>query len=506
MLGVLALFPVALLAAISIVIASRQVTRVVDKEVQATAVESSVVVGQQMTSLVALVHSFATRSSLVAAIGSDANRSSLVDSSLAELVRAAPGISASFVASLAGTSLNTYPVYPAAIGTNFAYREWYKGLVATDRPYISGAIKTHEANHVLAVTVTDYIRGSNGRPVGILGVNYSLNSIRSYAANVGRAQGITLTVSDQRGTSLTADGNHGLVSLARDPRVRAALAGRSGLLSYAPVLPDRGRGQKELSAYAPVNGTGWTVVASIPEAVAFSGLVRLRETVLVSAAALVLILLTGVWIMARADSRRRELELRLQELADHDPMTNLLNRRRFHEMFEHEVASARRHATCLALILIDIDGLKPVNDSHGHHAGDNLIVGVANTIKNHFRATDAVARLGGDEFAVLLDHVDPDHIDTVTTGLLVAIRESVWKVGDKPLVATISIGVAVTDGVTTPDITSLAYAADQALYRSKANGGDSHTVAPKDVTLNTPINSRLRDTTPLIDSSQLAPG
>ena len=76
---------------------------------------------------------------------------------------------------------------------------------------------------------------SDGRRVGVLGVNYSLQSIRSFATHAGRAQGITLNVTDRVGTSWTTVGAHGLVSLARDPRVRAALAGRSGLLDYAPV-------------------------------------------------------------------------------------------------------------------------------------------------------------------------------------------------------------------------------------------------------------------------------
>ena len=102
-----------------------------------------------------------------------------------------------------------------------------------------------------------------GRPIGILGVNYTLHSIASFAANVGHAQGITLKVTDRAGTSLTAGGAHGLVSLANDPRVRAALAGRTGLLDYTPVLAGARHGPEELSAYAPVAGTGWTVIASI---------------------------------------------------------------------------------------------------------------------------------------------------------------------------------------------------------------------------------------------------
>jgi signal transduction histidine kinase len=311
-LTIIALVPVALLAVSSIILASDQVTRVVNKRVQTTAAVSSVVIGQETSNLVALVHSYATRPSLVAAMLTGTPGTARVRMSLASLQRAVPGISASFLADMQGNSRNTFPFFPSVIGTNFAYREWFKGLVASGRPYVSSAIETEEDSHTLAVTVTDYIRGPDGRPIGILGVNYSLQSIASFATNVGKAQGITLKVTDQIGTSLTAGGAHGLVSLATDPRVVAARAGRSGLLEYAPVLPGGRHAPEELSAYAPVPATGWTVIASVPRSAAFAGLVRLRETVLAITAVLVLILLAGVRIIFRLDRRRRDSELQVQ--------------------------------------------------------------------------------------------------------------------------------------------------------------------------------------------------
>jgi PAS domain-containing protein len=231
---------------------------------------------------------------------------------LASLAQAVPGISSTFVASTGGTSLATYPLNPSVHGKNFAYRDWYKGLVASGRANVSDAIVNKQAGHPLAVTVADYIRGSSGRPIGIVGVQYLLSFVSSFSASLGRAQGITLTVTDRLGTSLTAGGAHGLVSLANDPRVRGALAGRSGLLEYAPLLPGGGHGPKELSAYTPVAGTGWTVIASIPESVAFAGLARLRDTVLTITAALVLILLAGARAMALSNRRRRGSELEVQ--------------------------------------------------------------------------------------------------------------------------------------------------------------------------------------------------
>jgi PAS domain S-box-containing protein len=308
LLTVVALLPVGLLATSSIILASRQVTRVVNRQVETTSAVSAVVIGQQTTDLVALVHSYATRPSLVNALTASRLGNPTVQTNLGALAHAVPGISATFVTSVHATSEYVYPPEPTVIGTNFDYRDWYTGLVASGRPYVSNAIVTQEASHALAITVTDYIRGPSGRPIGILGVNYSLQSIKSFSANVAAAQGITLTVTDRVGTSLTTTGTNGLISLATDPRVRAARAGHSGLLRYAPVLPGGGRGPQQLSAYAPVAGVGWTVTASVPVHVAFAGLSRLRKTVLGITALLVLVILGGAAAVARSERRRRNSE------------------------------------------------------------------------------------------------------------------------------------------------------------------------------------------------------
>jgi diguanylate cyclase (GGDEF)-like protein/PAS domain S-box-containing protein len=311
-LAVLALLPVVLLAASSIRLASKEVSSEVDKQVQTTAAISAVVIGQQVASLELLVQSYATRPTLVAGVAGGALGGALVQLDLASLAHAVPGISGTFVASTEGTSLATYPVEPGVIGKNLRYQDWYKGLVASGRAFASNAVETREVGHPPAMTVTDYIRGPNGRPIGILGANYLLGPISSFSASLGRAEGITLTVTDRLGTSLTARGSPGLVSLTGDPGVREALEGRSGLLEYAAVLPDGGHGPKEMSAYTPVVGTGWAVVASIPKSVAFAGLARLRDVVLSIAAVLVLILLAGVGAITRSDRRRRGSELELQ--------------------------------------------------------------------------------------------------------------------------------------------------------------------------------------------------
>lgn len=99
---------------------------------------------------------------------------------------------------------------------------------------------------------------------------------------------------------------------------------------------------------------------------------------------------------------------RLERMAMTDPLTGLLNRRGFEAELKRALAAARRYGETGALIYIDLDGFKPINDTHGHDAGDAVLVALADALQRHVRDCDRVARLGGDEFAVLLTRADRD--------------------------------------------------------------------------------------------------
>jgi diguanylate cyclase (GGDEF)-like protein/PAS domain S-box-containing protein len=161
----------------------------------------------------------------------------------------------------------------------------------------------------------------------------------------------------------------------------------------------------------------------------------------------------------------RGLEARLRHLADHDALTGLINRRRFEEELERHLVVGRRYGMTGALLVLDLDGFKAVNDTHGHKAGDHVLCAVADALSQRMRESDLVARIGGDEFAVLLPRAVPQEAEQVCQSLERAVPEQVAATG--PHRIHVSIGFAAfVDGVSSID--DILTAADASMYAVKA--------------------------------------
>lgn len=173
-------------------------------------------------------------------------------------------------------------------------------------------------------------------------------------------------------------------------------------------------------------------------------------------------------------SERHRHEEELSWLAEHDPLTGLANRRRFESALAHHLTGCRSSGVCGALLMIDLDHFKAVNDTEGHSVGDQVLVTVADTLRTAVRSTDLVARLGGDEFAVLLPDADALGAEVVAGHVVEMIRASVGAgIGGHGVTA--SVGIVMIDGDQL-DPEAVMATADLTMYDAK-NGGRDRWVA-----------------------------
>lgn len=180
-------------------------------------------------------------------------------------------------------------------------------------------------------------------------------------------------------------------------------------------------------------------------------------------------------------TERKRFEGQLQHLADHDPLTGLFNRRRFEEELERALSHAERYQVPGALMVLDLDGLKLVNDTVGHAAGDELIERVARLLRHSLRTSDVVARLGGDEFGVLLPQMGREDAEQVAEKLLGELREGgVVLTAARHARVTASIGITAWNGPPAHAPHELLIQADLAMYAAKERGRDRYAVHDPD--------------------------
>jgi diguanylate cyclase (GGDEF)-like protein len=192
----------------------------------------------------------------------------------------------------------------------------------------------------------------------------------------------------------------------------------------------------------------------------------------------------------RALLERRRID-ELAWLASHDPLTGLVNRRRFEEELELRMAESSRYGVQGALLAIDLDEFKPINDNFGHAAGDRVLQTVSRVLASVTRNTDVAARVGGDEFIVLLNHTDANGALACARKLLAHIGDAVTDYDGTPLTVAASIGLAMFPrDAGSPE--ALLRVADGALYAAKQAGRGRASFSPRSEADTTPPASMPR--------------
>jgi len=216
---------------------------------------------------------------------------------------------------------------------------------------------------------------------------------------------------------------------------------------------------------------------NVPLAHTNHSLLKRSTAVVISLIAFVVTLLTAIWIFTlyKAKERLRVSEAKIRQQANFDSLTGLYNRHKFYEILSDEIDYSKDVNKGFALLFLDLDEFKEVNDTLGHGVGDALLRRVANRLRNRVRSKDVVARLGGDEFTIIIDNIkDEKDIQSIAQNICDAISAEFMIQGH-------SINVSTSVGITRYPLDAdsaeeMLINADQAMYASKNCGRNRHTL------------------------------
>lgn len=186
----------------------------------------------------------------------------------------------------------------------------------------------------------------------------------------------------------------------------------------------------------------------------------------------------GLSIAIRKALLRKKADLKIRYRATHDPLTGIFNRSHFLETAARALTRNRRYSTGCGVVYIDLDNFKPINDQHGHHAGDKALKTIASRLQQTLRDGDIVARLGGDEFAILVEDVrDQDRLRAVAQRVLRLMGDPLQISPDITVQVSCSMGLAWVTGQQETNAYDLLKSADAAMFTAKNNGGSQFQFA-----------------------------
>ena len=182
--------------------------------------------------------------------------------------------------------------------------------------------------------------------------------------------------------------------------------------------------------------------------------------------------IAGVSVAFQDVSERQQRESELRRESERDPLTGLINRRGLERLLPRRLAYGSQK---LALLYLDLDHFKEVNDNHGHHAGDVVLREIADRFQHAMRQADLIARVGGDEFCIVVSADSPAEAAEIVARKLIEVSNEPLPFGSISLTLGASIGIALPDGASLPEV--LMRRADEAMYQAKRQGGNCYKVA-----------------------------
>lgn len=416
------------------------------------------------------------------------------------------------VLDVSGVALADYPVVPNRVDTSFADRDYFqralKGEFAIGRPVIGRASKVPVLP--MAMPLRDRAGKVCAVLVGVSALNSSNFLDTLYTTRVGITGGLVLVSPRDNMFVGASDAD---IALTPTPKEGMHQQHDQAMKGFRGVGIDERFGVEELAAIASVPSSDWFVVARLPTSELFVPLNRLRQFILGNTAIIVpVFLLIMVYVLRRvlrplksaahhADRMTRgevpfeplpvvhndevghltaafnrvlskliESRAELEHISLHDTLTGLPNRQLLADRLTLALARLQRNQGHIALLFLDLDGFKQINDGLGHEAGDMALREVADRLSQSVRGEDTLARVGGDEFVILISDLSENAGDVaeVVANKCLNVFQHPFIIHDTPCRLGTSIGIAIGNGASSPD--KLLIAADQAMYRAKEAG------------------------------------
>jgi diguanylate cyclase (GGDEF)-like protein len=408
-----------------------------------------------------------------------------------ERAAGAVGFSASLLLDHQGRVLQAAPSKPGLVGQVITGKYPHLAAAVAGRAGVSNVVRS-AVRRVPVVAFAVPFQTASGRRVFSGTFDVSQTPLGAYMSRVIVVPGRRVYLVDATGTVIANSGPAltGGTALARVDRHLAGLIATRSAASYASA---HGR---QFFASVAVSGTPWRLVVAVPEGqlyVSVDGSSRWLAWAALAGLAIagLLIVLLGSWLLGSRE-RLSRLNSELDRLARVDSLTGVRNRRDIEERLTAALSTADRHESSLAVLLIDIDHFKHVNDTQGHQAGDAVLTATAQTIGSMLRTEDTLGRWGGEEFLAVLPDTDADGAVAIAERLRARVAKAGPGSSDPGAAITVTIGAAVW---TSGGLDDLISRADHALYTGKAAGRNNVELAPAEHR-DELLNARPRD--PLI--------
>ena len=375
-----------------------------------------------------------------------------------------------------GRLLRVAPAKPALLGSDMAAKYEHLRRAMTGRATVSKVVPSAARGVPVVGFAVPFEDATGERRVYSAAYDVATTPLGAYLRNAIPIAPNRVYLIDAAG-QVIADNGAELTNVRSLDRIDGELA---SALAKGPKgsyeSPDEGT-QRYASRRVP--GTPWRIAISVPEEIVYASIHGTsRWLAWLAVVGFALGSLLAAWLFSRLlDSRTRlaSANASLERLSRVDPLTGLYNRRHLEEVLSALVSAGRRHDMSFAVLLIDIDHFKRVNDGYGHRIGDEVLRATAATIDGNLRLEDAVARWGGEEFLVALPGASSDCAEAAAERIRTAVAAALVEVADRdPIRVTVTIGVAVWTGGT---FEQLVERADAALYLGKAAGRDRVVMA-----------------------------